>query len=204
MTRIEEILNFWFGDLDDNTLLDKDSPIVKRWFARDEKFDHEIHVNFEEDLIRAREGKYQGWEGEPLGRLALIILFDQFSRNLYRNSPKAFENDLLALSLTLRSIKEQFDHALPLVFQIFLYMPLMHAEDLKIQKLSLECFGKLLAKAKEKTPQNISYYEYTFNFAKRHCDTIEKFGRFPHRNSTLKRTSTPQELAFLRKPTRSF
>ncbi len=197
MTRVEEILQFWFGGLDDSARLDKNNPIVRRWFAKDEEFDVEIRARFQEDLIKAREGKYQGWEGEPPRRLALVLLFDQFSRNMYRATPSAFAADSLALNLTLRSIKEKTDHALPLIYRIFLYMPLMHSEDLSIQKLSLEYFRRLIEESQKKSPQNTAYYEYTFQFAQSHHDIIACFGRFPYRNAALQRISTPEEKNFL-------
>ena len=204
MNRIDDILNFWFEGIDDKTSIDKKASPFKKWFAKDEKFDREIRQRFEEDLIRAQKGEYKSLEDSGPNRLALIILFDQFSRNMYRNTPKMFEADSFALDLTLRSIKDFRDQQLQLIERVFLYMPLEHAEDLTAQNLSLKCFQNLIDESKLKTPQNTSYYEYTFNYAKKHHAIIEKFGRFPHRNSILKRQSTPEELEFLAEPASSF
>ncbi len=204
MSRADEILNFWFEGLADDKLLDKNSRAVKKWFIKDKAFDAEIRAKFESDYAKARGGSCKSWEAAARTRLALIVLFDQFSRNMYRDTPQAFATDSLALDLTLRSVKEKFDSQLQLIERIFLYMPLMHAEDRAVQTLSLQFFNALVHESRKKSPQNISYYEYSFEFARRHQAIIEKFGRFPHRNVILKRTSTPEETAFLRNPGSKF
>ena len=204
MDRIQEILNYWFGGLDDKKPIDKNSPVVKRWFTKSAKTDQEIRDKFERDFLKARQGEYKQWEESVRGRLALIVLFDQFSRNMYRDSPRMFETDSLALDLTLRSIKDKKDRELQLIERIFLYMPLMHAEQLDMQKLSLKQFAFLVEESKTANPGNISYYEYTFGYAQRHHDIIEQFGRFPHRNEILKRSSTEQEKEFLEKTSSRF
>ena len=199
MDNLNAILNYWFNDLDDKKIIDKNSQTVKRWFTKSPKTDEEILEKFESDFLKARQGGYKTWEESSRGRLALVVLFDQFSRNMYRNSPKMFATDALALNLTLRSIKDKKDCELQLIERIFLYMPLMHAENPDMQKLSLKQFGFLAGESKTASPQNVSYYEYTLTFAQRHHDIIEQFGRFPHRNKILKRDSTPPEIEFLRK-----
>jgi len=203
MEKIKGILTFWFDNLNDDILLNN-HPTVKKWFTKNEQFDKEIKERFESDLLLASRGEYKEWKEHINGQLALVILFDQFSRNIYRNTPKMFESDSLALDLTLRSIKEKRDGRLKLIERIFLYMPLMHAEDLKIQELSLKYFGALVEESKKKNPQNTPYFEYTLDYAKRHHATIEKFGRFPHRNSILARETTPEESEFLKKPQSGF
>ena len=115
MDNSREILDFWFEGLTDATAIDKKSPVVKKWFVKDKKFDDEICTKFESDLIQARRGEHRNWETSAQGRLALVILLDQFSRNTYRNTLKAFETDSLALDLTLRSIKEKIDQQLQLI-----------------------------------------------------------------------------------------
>lgn len=204
MNRADEILNFWFEGLTNDKLLDRNSKTVKKWFVKDKALDAEVRAKFESDYTQARGGAHKSWEAAARGRLALIILFDQFSRNMYRDTPRAFETDSLALDLTLRSIKDKMDIQLQLVERIFLYMPLMHAEDRAVQTLSLQFFDTLVHESRKKSPQNTSYFEYSFEFAKRHQATIEKFGRFPHRNAILKRASTPEELVFLQKPGSKF
>lgn len=200
LKRVEEILDFWFEGLNDAKTIDKNALSVRKWFIKDEKFDNQIRERFGNDIDKARAGEYKEWKNTPQGCLALIILFDQFSRNIYRNTPKAFETDLLALDFTLRLIKERKGAGFSLIERIFLYMPLMHAEDLKVQEMSLKYFGKLCEESKSKSPQNTSYYLNSFDFAKRHHAIIQQFGRFPHRNAILNRASTQKEEDFLKKP----
>ena len=204
MSDIDEILTFWFEGLNDRKLLDKNAPAVKKWFVKNEHFDREIRQQFEENLLKAVRGEYAPWKNSASGRLALVILFDQFSRNMYRGSPKMFAADGAALAVSLRSIEDGFDGKLQLIERIFLYMPLMHAEDLRVQELALKYFGRLVAESKEKSPKNTAYYEYSFSFARQHHEIIKEFGRFPHRNNILGRVSTPQESEFLKRPGSSF
>ena len=184
MTPNEKILEYWFEGVVDETPIDKRELPFRKWFAKDRKIDDEIRQRFESDLLQARQGQYKDWEDSIQGRLALIILFDQFSRNMYRNTPKMFENDSAALELSLRSIHEKIDGQLPLIERMFLYMPLMHSEDLNIQKLSLKYFEQLLEEAKQKFPQNAPYYQFNLGYAREHFVVIEKFGRFVRRDSS--------------------
>ena len=184
MTPNEKILEYWFEGVVDETPIDKRELPFRKWFAKDRKIDDEIRQRFESDLLQARQGQYKDWEDSIQGRLALIILFDQFSRNMYRNTPKMFENDSAALELSLRSIHEKIDGQLPLIERMFLYMPLMHSEDLNIQKLSLKYFEQLLEEAKQKFPQNAPYYQSNLGYAREHFAVIEKFGRFVRRDSS--------------------
>ncbi len=200
MNRPHEILDFWFEGLNDDGLIDRKDPRVQKWFTKDPRFDFVIREKFEPDLIKASLGLYKIWEETIQGRLALVVLFDQFSRNMYRDNFMMFEYDSLALDLTVLSIHEKKDQALSLIERFFLYMPLMHSEDLRMQELSLEYFADLIEQSKAKSPQNIVYYEYTFDYAKRHFTIIERFGRFPHRNTILNRDSSLQELEFLKQP----
>ena len=182
MGHYNKILDYWFEGVTDETPIDKRVLPFRKWFAKDKKIDDEIRQQFESDLIRARQGQYKDWEYFIRGCLALIILFDQFSRNMYRHTPKMFENDSLALELSLRSINEKLDGQLPLIERMFLYMPLMHSEELKIQRLSLKYFEQLAAEAKQKSPPNAAYYQSNLQYARQHFAAIEKFGRFPHRD----------------------
>ena len=200
----EEILKFWFGHLNDQMPLEKNNPFVKRWFTKDDRFDAEIRRKFEGDIQKASQGDLHSWEEEASGRLALVILFDQFPRNMYRNSPQMFAYDAIALNLALRTIHKKIDQQLQLVERLFLYMPLQHCEDLEIQKLSLKQFEKLVLASEAQSPSNTSYYQYTLSYAKRHHDIIERFGRFPHRNALLNRPSTEAEMDFLKGPGSSF
>ena len=191
------ILEYWFNGLHDAAVIDKNSPVVRKWFSGGKTIDEEIRDRFADDLEKAKQGEYQDWMLTAHGRLALVILFDQFSRNIFRNTARAFEADPLALELTLNSVDDKMDQQLPLVQRIFLYLPLMHSEKQEVQKLSLACFQALVQLSVEKSPQNTAYYESTLGFARRHHDIIKQFGRFPHRNEILNRPSTPEELEFL-------
>lgn len=203
MEKIEKVLKFWFNDIDDDTEIQPGDEKLKRWFSRDEEFDKEVRQKLEGDLIRARKRKYESWEETPQGRLALIILFDQVARNVYRDSPKAFENDLRALEFCLLSIKNDFDEKLMLIERQFLYLPLMHAESLKIQEKSLTYFGRLLEEAQQRQ-KNVDYYQNVLDFAQKNFEIIDMFERFPHRNDILGRRSTPRESEFMKEEGSSF
>ena len=187
MDKIKEILDYWFGQTTDDTLIDQKQMPFKKWFSGDALIDEEICQRFEGDLMKGKEGVYRDWEKSVRGTLALVILFDQFSRNMYRGTPLMFSTDWLALDLTRRAIKDQKDKELLLIERSFLYMPLMHSEDPEMQKLSLKFFADLITESKKKNPHNTSYYENSFKYVKNHFATIEQFGRFPHRDKILKR-----------------
>lgn len=204
MTRATEILQFWFQGINDQTLIHKNKPPFKNWFIKSARFDEQIRKNFGQDLLKAAGGEYKEWERDAAGRLALVILFDQFSRNIYRNTPKMFAFDGPALALAQRTTVEGFDKNLLRIERTFLYMPFMHAEDIGKQKLSLQLFGGLVDECRREKPENAGYFEYTFDYAQRHHGLIERFGRFPHRNAILGRASTQAEEGFLKTPGSSF
>jgi len=204
MERIEEILEYWFSDLDDDSILDTDSLTFRRWFGKDESTDREIQERFGNDYLRAAGGEYRDWEGSPLGRLALVILMDQFPRNMHRETGKAFETDPKALAICLDSIDKGFDKELTLVQRMFLYMPMMHAESLEIQEKSKEYFGLLVNEARQRSPENEGFFAYNHEYAGKHSAIIERLGRYPHRNQALGRESTTEEIEFLKGPDSSF
>lgn len=204
MSRWEEVLRFWFNGLHDGQVIDRNSPDVKKWFIKNKALDEEIRSRFADDFGKAQRGEYAAWLTDPRGALALVIVCDQFTRNMYRNTPQAFAGDPLALEVTLRMIKERQDVGLMRVERIFLYMPLMHAEDLAVQKTAVQCFESLVQECRQKDPANVEYYEYTLGYARRHHDIIQQFGRFPHRNAVLGRGSTEAEKDFLTRPGSSF
>ncbi|MBF8302770.1 MAG: hypothetical protein HW396_1051, partial [Candidatus Dadabacteria bacterium] len=148
-------------------------------------------------------GKLKSWENTPRGTLALIILLDQFSRNIYRGTAKAFSQDSLALYVCLRGIEKGFDKRLHPVERLFLYMPLEHSEDLEMQKKSVEYFS-MLEKLFPAPPSLASMVSEFKKYAGMHYVIIERFGRFPHRNEILGRKSTPEEIEFLKQPGSSF
>lgn len=200
MDRIQTILQFWFEGIDDSTPIDKGKRPFSKWFRADKALDQEIRERFESVLNNALMGKYQDWEKSPQGSLALILLYDQFTRNMYRDTPRMYAGDASARELTLRLTLEQKERTLDFIERVFVYMPLMHAEDIQAQYLSVRHFAGLVEESKNKNPGNTHYYNYSLDYANRHRAIIERFGRFPHRNRTLGRASTPEEVEFLKKP----
>ena len=193
--RMEQILEFWFGELDANGNAAPDR--TKIWYSKNLDLDARIRERFGADVERASRGELETWKQEPRGRLALIILLDQFSRNIYRGTPKAFANDGRALELALEGLRNGDDEKLKSAERNFLYMPLMHAENLEAQDLCVETFRRMQAEQGEGTKGSLRYAEL-------HRDIIARFGRFPHRNELLGRQSTPEEIEFLKQPNSSF
>jgi len=143
---------------------------------------------------RASAGELDHWAHQPKGRLALILLLDQFRRNIYRNKPEAFARDKVALKLCVEGAIEKKDKGLSPIERVFFYMPLQHAESRKVQSKSREIYGKL-AEAVSATYKET--FETVAQFADLHADIIEQFGRFPHRNAVLNRANTSEEDAYL-------
>ncbi len=192
-----EILDYWFEGIGDETSIDKKKSPFNKWFAKSARIDQKIRMRFEPVLIQAKRGDLRSLEKTARGRLALVILYDQFSRNIYRDTPRMYASDPQAIELTLRSIEDQMDRQLQCIERVFLYTPLMHAEDRQLQALALKHFQDLTKMIAQRYPFNAAYYQYTFGFVKNYYDIILRFGRFPHRNRILKRTSSSQELEFL-------
>ncbi len=182
-----EVLEFWFGP-------PPDTP-RKIWFAKDTDFDNLCRTRFATMHEAAMGGALSAWEGTPDGALALTILLDQLSRNIYRDSPRAFAQDALALAVATRAIERMFDTRLGPLRRMFLYLPFEHSEDGAMQARSVELFESLRGHAD--VDEGIDY-------AHRHRAVIERFGRFPHRNAVLGRESSPEELAYLRTPGSGF
>lgn len=204
MAQAKDVLTFWFQGVTDETVIDMKKPPFNLWFTKNAQFDQDIRGQFEADWNQAAAGELKDWEKNKEDQLALIILLDQFSRNMHRGTPDMFAGDHRALALTLRAIADSADDEYELIERCFIYMPLQHAEDRAIQIMSVQCFSDLVEESKEKCPGNKSYYVYSLDYAKKHQVIIERFGRFPHRNAILGRPSTPEELEFLKKPGSSF
>ena len=204
MDRSEVIRDYWFGKVDDAKTLDMSSPEVKRWFGESPDTDREIRERFHGDFVKAAEGGCAEWESSPKGCLTLALLFDQFPRNMFRNTPRAFETDPLAQGISLRAIEAGKDETLPLIERMFLYMPLMHSEDLALQKKALRLYEKLVKLSKEQCPANADFFVFAYGFERKHYVIVERFGRYPHRNAILGRASTPEEIDFLTQPGSSF
>ena len=191
MASFEEVLSFWFGE--PGTPEHGTSRVV--WFARSPAFDDEIRRRFGALNETAVEGGLEDWEGEPRSTLALIIVLDQFSRNLHRDSARAFDGDARALTLARWMVSATWDRELAPLERQFVYMPFEHSESQEMQEESLRLFGKLA-----RYPETRDLLRW----AEAHARIVERFGRFPHRNVALGRASTAEELAFLKEPDSSF
>ena len=172
----DAVLRFWFEET---------KPY--QWFRRDDGFDAEIARRFGALYRAASAGRLDVWRADPHHSLSLIIILDQFSRNLYRDTPAAFAQDAHALSVAREALARRFDHLADHKRRAFFYMPFMHAEDLGVQE---ECVA--LFKAQLPATMNLP-------FAIEHRDIVKRFGRFPHRNKIFGRRSTPEEIRFLRR-----
>ncbi|MFQ5982225.1 MAG: DUF924 family protein [Woeseiaceae bacterium] len=197
--RIDEILSFWF--MEQALSAPQIDGRMDIWFGEDPIFDEEIAKEFAEDVEKASAGKLDHWAHEPRGRLALILLLDQFRRNIYRNSPEAFEKDRAALKFCVEGAMEKKDKGLSPIHRVFFYMPLQHAESRKVQAKSREIYKRLAAMV---SPTYKETFETIAQFADLHADIIERFGRFPHRNALLNRKNSPEEEEYLAGETTTF
>jgi uncharacterized protein (DUF924 family) len=163
--------------------------------------DELIRTRFQDLVARATRGELAGWADSPRRRLSLIILLDQFPRQLYRGTPEAFACDPAALNLTLSGMQLAADGALNIIERLFFYMPLQHAESTEVQEESVSAYRRLVA---ESPLELRATFEGSLQWAERHRDLIRQFGRFPHRNHVLGRDNTPEELTYLKNDGESF
>lgn len=178
--KYQEIIHFWFKEID-----------KARWWAKDQDFDRLIKNRFEPVYRRAACCELSEWRQTAEGRLAEIIILDQFPRNMYRDSVQAFATDTLALALAQEGISRGADSQLPAQEKSFFYMPFMHSESLYIHRQAMDLFSQ-------------PGLESNLDFELRHKKILEQFGRYPHRNKILNRSSTRAELEFLQQPGSSF
>jgi uncharacterized protein (DUF924 family) len=185
----QEVLDFWFGAPGSAT----DGQPRREWFVKNAAFDAEIKERFGDTIAQAIAGGLRDWDEEgPQGVLARILVLDQFTRNAYRNTPRAFEGDTLALQAACALAASCAHRELAPQQRAFAYMPFEHAEDPVMQERAVALFTLLAA--------DHPGFEETLDYARRHRDVIARFGRFPHRNAILGRASTPEEAEFLRQP----
>ena len=192
MSTIEEILTFWFGEVQDEQSYFEER--LQRWFVQNTDFDQEIIQRFQADYERAAQGQLTRWTETARGGSALILVLDQFPRNMFRNDPRAFATDQMAQGVAEDMIAAGFDRQLRSVERYFVYIPFMHSERREHQQRSVTLFQQLA--------EQRAYFDTSY--AVRHQQVIDRFGRFPHRNSVLGRVSTPAELTFLKQPGSSF
>jgi len=186
-TGFQEVLDFWFGA--------PDAPGYgaprKEWFVKNPEFDAQIREHFLDLHGRAVAGELEAWQDDAPGLLALIIVLDQFGRNMFRGTPESFAGDAAALRYARRMVERGWDQELMPVMKSFVYLPFEHSENLATQKASLRLFEAFAG-----DPQLGDLPEW----AKKHYDVICRFGRFPHRNAILGRESTAEEIRFLKQP----
>jgi uncharacterized protein (DUF924 family) len=199
MDERDEVLGFWFGELSTDGRADQ--AHAQRWWTHDAAFDGVVRERFGALYDAVAAGERERWLESARGALAYVIVLDQFSRNMFRDSPQAFAQDARARSAALSAIDRGFDRQLALDERGFLYMPLMHSEELAQQD---RCVALFTAFRDELAGEDRKRVENSLDFAERHRAIIQRFGRFPHRNHALGRSSTPEELQFLKQPGSSF
>jgi uncharacterized protein (DUF924 family) len=195
----EAVLDFWIGTGVDSPAGLKSAS--ERWFSNDPSFDAVIADRFGGDVRRARTGELDAWATTPRGWLALLIVLDQFPRNIFRGTPQAFRADAKACSLALAGIDRGDDQRLSPVERVFAYLPLEHAENLALQDRSVQLFETLRDHATQAVADTFALFH---DYAIRHRAVIARFGRFPHRNDILGRISSEAELAYLSEPGSGF
>ena len=188
-TSAAEVLLFWFGGADER------GKRHKRWFEKNPAFDREIRDRFLSLHEQAALGKLSHLKENARDCLALIVLLDQFPRNMFRSSPRAFATDALALDAARHAVAQGYDHALLPVERMFVYLPFEHSEALADQVKACELCQPL---------ENFVETADAYRYAVRHREIVQRFGRFPHRNAILGRASTPQEIEFLKTPGSGF
>lgn len=196
----DDVLGFWFAghDPDDPATGEHQGAL---WWGHGEQTDQEVRERFGSTHAAAASGRLSAWAKTPPGRLALVLVLDQVSRNLHRGTPQAFAQDPAAEGLVLDALGRGEDLELPFFHRVFLYMPLMHTEDIRGQERGCRVFDDL---ARTCAPPLRAKAESYRSYAQRHRDIVARFGRFPHRNAFLGRPSSAEELRFLEQPGSSF
>lgn len=180
MTTSNDILNFWFTEID-----------PKKWWVKDPAFDQLLKTKFGATHDRAIKGELAYWRETADGRLAEVLVIDQFSRNIYREDPRSFAYDPIALKLAEECVALKLDQELPIKQRAFLYLPYMHSESKATHEIAVRLYSQ-------------PGLENNLDFELRHKALIDRFGRYPHRNKILGRPSTPEEIEFLKQPGSSF
>jgi uncharacterized protein (DUF924 family) len=195
----DDVLRFWLGAYPIEPAAMQ--RVQAQWFRKDEAFDAALHARFGPALEAALAGQLHGWADTADGRLALLLVLDQFTRNAFRGQPRSFAGDPQALALALQGIERGHDQQVPPMARIFCYLPLEHAEDAALQARSVALFDAL---AYDAQAQPAEFFAGTLDFARRHQAVVERFGRFPHRNAVLGRASTADEVHYLAQPGAGF
>lgn len=192
MIDAEQVLSFWF---EPRAATKEEAELLgKRWFNGGEALDRELKNRFGDAIAAARQGELDDWESSPRGALALLLLLDQFPRNVFRGRAESFASDAQALALARRAIAAGAMDALAVPEAMFFALPFSHAEDIEAQRTAVQMIERLVFRAE---PLWEGFVIGGVDFARKHLDVIARFGRFPHRNETLARASAPGELEYL-------
>ena len=194
-TRPESVLAFWFGP--PGSAAEVAGRQAKLWFGKSPENDRVVAEHFSDTLLAATAGRLDHWTATPRGRLALVIMLDQFPHHIHRDRPQAFATDAQALALSLAALAAGEEQQLAPIERVFLYLPLEHAESLELQERSVSQYEQL---AREAAGNERALFGGFLDYARRHRDVVARFGRFPHRNTILGRPSTPDEIEFLKLP----
>jgi len=195
----DELLELWFGSSDDDAEVGESQSSL--WWASSVETDDVLGARFGQAAAAAAAGTLDHWTGSPRGRLALILLLDQLPRVIHRGTPGAFAQDAKARRIAEKGLASGADRLLRPIERVFVYLPFEHSEDTADQQRSVELFRRLAAEVPEKWKKLFDTY---VDFAVRHREIIDRFGRFPHRNAILGRESTPEETEFLKQPGSGF
>lgn len=191
--RVHELLDFWFGRLGFADLPTSDRTNL--WFGDSDVVRGQLHTRFGNEFKLASQGLLTEWGETPRGRLALILMYDQFPRYLFRHTAEAFAYDVRAQNVCVEGIESKMDHSLTLIERVFFYMPLVHSENNAYQELSIRLYHELVSLSMTETTQ---IYELFHAYARAHFRVIKEFGRFPQRNKVLGRETTEAEMTFLK------
>lgn len=198
--RIDELLDFWFGELEDGFVAPE---VRRRWFRADPAFDDALRTRFGEDVEAALAGERDAWASTPEGRLALVLLLDQLPRNLFRGTARAFAGDERAVAAARVGVGRGDDRLLPPEQRVFLYLPFEHAEHRADQQTAVVLLERLRDTLTDRPAAHGILEDYLAH-AREHRELVRRFGRFPHRNAALGRPSTEEERAWLARDGRSF
>lgn len=190
----ERVLDFWFGA--PGSAAGIAGRQRKLWFGKSLANDQAVIDRFAGTLTAAA-GRLDHWANTPRGRLALVIVLDQFPHHIHRDRPQAFATDPQALALSLAALESGEDRKLAPIERVFLYLPLEHAESIEMQQRSVSRYAQL---ALEAAADERALFDDFLDYARKHLDVVARFGRFPHRNEILGRPSTPEEVEFLKQP----
>jgi len=199
MESVDSILQYWFGNSADDAEVVREKTVL--WWKKNHEVDEEIRRRFEAMLESEIKGELASWSNSPRGQLARMLLLDQFPRNMYRGTARAFAYDEQARRLARQVLDQGVDRKLRPVERVFIYLPFEHSEDVQDQATGVQLFEALL----EEVPATVKQpFQNFLDFAKKHKEIVDNFKRFPHRNALLGRESTPEELEFLKGPGSSF